>query len=173
MEKIFLPIFNFFKKRRVALYALFFSILIFSGYFASKIKLEEDISKILPHDEKIQKLNEVFQDSKFLDRLVVTISSADSTKDPEPDSLVAFANVLVKKIKEDLQPFIKGIQDKVDDALALEMFGSIYQNLPIYLNENDYRVIDSLTTRKTLRETLENNIRSLSSPRGSLSKISS
>ena len=166
MEKIFLPIFNFFKKRRVALYALFFSILIFSGYFASKIKLEEDISKILPHDEKIQKLNEVFQDSKFLDRLVVTISSADSTKDPEPDSLVAFANVLVKKIKEDLQPFIKGIQDKVDDALALEMFGSIYQNLPIYLNENDYRVIDSLTTRKTLRETLENNIRSLSSPAG-------
>jgi predicted RND superfamily exporter protein len=97
MEKIFLPIFNYFEKRRVALYCLFFSCLFVSGFFASRIQLEEDISKILPNDEKIHKLNEVFQDSKFLDKLVITISAKDSTRDAEPDSLVAFAEGLGNK----------------------------------------------------------------------------
>jgi 1-acyl-sn-glycerol-3-phosphate acyltransferase len=166
MEKIFLPIFNYFEKRRVALYILFFSCLVISGYFASRIQLEEDISKILPDDQKIQKLNEVFQDSKFLDKLVITISLNDSTKGPQPDSLVVFADILVAKLNEELKPFIKSIQDKVDDALALEMFGSIHQNLPVYLNERDYEAIDSLTTRETIRQTLQNNIRTLSSPAG-------
>lgn len=166
MEKIFLPIFNYFEKRRVALYILFFSCLIISGFLASRIQLEEDISRILPDDPKIQKLNEVFQDSKFLDRLVVTISINDSAKEAEPDSLVAFADGLVTKLNEDLKPFIKSIQDKVDDALALEMFGSIHQNLPIYLTEKDYETIDSLTTRGAIRQTLQNNIRTLSSPAG-------
>ena len=166
MEKIFLPIFNYFEKRRVALYVVFFSCLIVFGYLASRIQLEEDISKILPNDPKVQKLNEVFQDSKFLDRLVVTVSLQDSIKDAEPDSLVAFAEEFVAQTKEELKPYVRSIQDRADDALALEMFGSIYDNLPVYLTEKDYQAIDSLTTREAIRQTLQNNIRTLSSPAG-------
>jgi 1-acyl-sn-glycerol-3-phosphate acyltransferase len=166
MEKIFLPIFNFFEKRRIALYILFFSCLIVSGFFASRIQLEEDISKILPDDQKIQKLNEVFQDSKFLDKLVVTISTRDSTLEAQPDSLVAFAEILATKVNEELNPYIKRVQDKVDDGLALEMFGSIHDNLPVYLEEKDYQSVDSLIARETIRQTLQNNIRTLSSPAG-------
>ena len=166
MERIFLPIFNYFEKRRVALHILFFSSLIISGFLASRIQLEEDISKILPDDPKIQKLNEVFQDSKFLDKLVITIAVKDSTKEVQPDSLVAFADALVTGINDELKPYIKNLQDKVDDGLALEMFGSIYENLPVYLEEKDYQSIDTLTTREVIRQTLQNNIRTLSSPAG-------
>jgi hypothetical protein len=42
----------------------------------------------------------------------------------------------------------------VDDALALEMFGSIQKNLPVYFDEKDYRSIDSLTLRETIRSNL-------------------
>lgn len=166
MEKIFLPIFNYFEKRPVVFYISFLTCFLVSAFFASRIQLEEDISKILPNDNKIQKLNEVFQDSKFLEKLVITISSRDTTGDPQPDSLVTFADLFVLKLHEKLKPYIRSIQDKVDDALALEMFGSIHQNLPIYLDEKDYLTIDSLTTRETIRQTLENNIRTLSSPAG-------
>ena len=166
MEKIFLPIFNYFEKRRVALHFLFFSCLIISGFFASRIQLEEDVSTILPNDEKVQKLNEVFQDSKFLDKLVVTISMKDSIQEEQPDSLVAFAEVFSTKVNNELAPYVKNVQDKVDDGLALEMFGRIHENLPVYLDEKDYQSIDSLTSRETIRRTLANNIRTLSSPAG-------
>ncbi len=133
MEKIFLPIFNYFQKRRIAFYIIFLSCFLISDYFASRIQLEEDISKILPGDKKIQRLNEVFQDSKFLEKLVITVSMKDTTDTAQPDSLVVFADVFVLKLNEKLKPYIRSIQDKVDDALALEMFGSIHDNLPIYL----------------------------------------
>ena len=55
------------------------------AFFASRIHFEEDISKILPHDKKIEKLNEVFQNSKFADKLVITVSLKD-TAAVQPDS---------------------------------------------------------------------------------------
>jgi len=166
MEKIFLPVYNYFQKKPVAFYIIFLTCFLVSAYFASRIQLEEDISKILPNDRKIQKLNEVFQDSKFLDKLVITVSIEDSTVIAEPDSLVAFADILVLKLNENVKTYISSIQDKVDDELAWQMFGNIYQNLPIYLDEKDYHSIDSLTIRATVQQTLQNNIRTLSSPTG-------
>lgn len=166
MEKIFLPIYNFFERRRVALFVIFFSCVIGCGYLASKIKLEEDISKILPNDEKIQKLNDVFQDSRFLEKLVVTISDLDTTAEARPEKLVSFADSFVVALQSDLKPYIRSVQDRVDDELALEMFQAISQNLPVYLEERDYASIDSLRTRETIRQTLSNNIRTLSSPAG-------
>ena len=74
MEKLLLNIYNFYTKRRPALYITFASILFLAGFFAWQVKFEEDISKILPKDKKIEKLNEVFQNSKFMDKLAVTVS---------------------------------------------------------------------------------------------------
>ena len=68
MEKILLNIYNFYTKRLPALYVTFAALLLLSGFFAWKVKFEEDISKVLPKDKKIEKLNEVFQNSKFIDK---------------------------------------------------------------------------------------------------------
>ena len=56
MEKILLQIYNFFKKRQPALYFMFAAFLLGAGWFALQVKFEEDISKILPNDKKIEKL---------------------------------------------------------------------------------------------------------------------
>jgi len=72
MEKILLQIYSFFEKRQWVLYITFAFIFLLAGWFASQLKFEEDISKILPNDKKVEKLNEVFQNSKFIDKLAVT-----------------------------------------------------------------------------------------------------
>ena len=74
-------------------------IFLLAGWFAVQVKFEEDISKILPKDKKIEKLNEVFQNSKFMDKLVVTVSLKDTTAAAQPDSLVAYADAFVEKIQ--------------------------------------------------------------------------
>ncbi len=165
MEKILLNIYNFYTKRRSALYITFTVLLLLAGFFAWKLKFEEDISKILPKDKKIEKLNEVFQNSKFMDKLVVTVSLKDTTA-AEPDSLVVYADTLVENIQQKLTPFIAKINYKVDDELALQLFGTVSDHLPVYLIEKDYTAIDSLITPVKVKETLEQDLRTLTSPAG-------
>jgi 1-acyl-sn-glycerol-3-phosphate acyltransferase len=165
MEKILLNIYNFYTKRRPALYITFAALLLLAGFFAWQVKFEEDISKILPKDKKIEKLNQVFQNSKFMDKLVITVSLKD-TASSEPDSLVTYADTLVENIQQRLSPFIAKINYKVDDELALQLFGTVSDHLPVYLTEKDYVAIDSLITPAKVKETLEQDLRTLTSPAG-------
>ena len=166
MAKFFTGIYRYFQKRRLVFFFTFAVCFVLAGYFASRVKFEEDISKILPRDKKIDQLNQVFTNSKFLDKLVVTISLKDSAATAQPDSLAAFADIFVNAIQNKLDGYIAAIKYKVDDSLALELFGTVSEHLPIYLNEKDYAAIDSLVTPAKIKETLEQDIRTLTSPAG-------
>lgn len=166
MEKFFLRIYNYSKDHKSALYGSFILSLLVFAFFAYKVNFEEDISKILPNDKKIEKLNSVFQNSKFADKLAITISLKDSTTEPQPDSLVNFADSFVTQIQNKLSPFIHKLNYKVDDNTALELFGAINDHLPVFLTEKDYATIDSLIKPETIRQTLESDFRTLVSPSG-------
>ncbi|HEX5153701.1 MAG TPA: 1-acyl-sn-glycerol-3-phosphate acyltransferase [Parafilimonas sp.] len=165
MEKLFTRIYYYFKDHRLVLFASFVLSFAVMAFFASRIHLEEDISKILPHDKSIQKLNDVFQNSKFADKLVITVSLKD-TAAVQPDSLTNFTDTLVANINEQLSPYISKINYKADDDIALSLFKTINNNLPVYLDENDYATIDSLIAPQTIKQTLEQNFRTLVSPAG-------
>ena len=166
MEQLLIAIYNFFRKNRTALFITLAASFLLTGYFAMQVKFEEDIAKILPKDKKIEKLTEVFQNSKFMDKLVVTVSLKDTSATARPDSLVAYADVLAEKIQQKLNPYIRKINAKVDDGLAMELFSTVSDHLPIYLDDKDYRSIDTLITPTKLKETLQQNFRTLTSPAG-------
>ncbi|MEO6732506.1 MAG: 1-acyl-sn-glycerol-3-phosphate acyltransferase [Ferruginibacter sp.] len=166
MAKVFTRIYRYFKKNRLVFFITFALSFVLAGYFAMQVKFEEDILSILPKDKKTEQLNQVFSNSKFLDKLVVTVSLKDSIAAPQPDSLVAFADQFVASAQSKLGSYITKINYRVDDSLALGLFGTISEHLPIYLNEKDYASIDSLTTPHIVKETLTQNIRTLTSPAG-------
>ncbi|MEJ7587120.1 MAG: 1-acyl-sn-glycerol-3-phosphate acyltransferase [Ferruginibacter sp.] len=166
MAKFFTSIYRYFKKNRLVFFITFILSFVLAGYFALQVKFEEDISKILPKDKKTDQLNQVFQDSKFMDKLVLTVSLEDSGKTAEPDSLVAFAESLVTSLQSQLAPYIAKINFKVDDSLALQLYGTVNEHLPIYLNDQDYFSIDSLVAPEKLKETMQQNLRTLTSPAG-------
>ncbi|MEP7278558.1 MAG: 1-acyl-sn-glycerol-3-phosphate acyltransferase [Bacteroidota bacterium] len=166
MEKLFISIYNFFEKRRLVFWITLAGCFLLLSYFALQVKLEEDISKILPNDKKVEKLNEVFQHSKFLDKLVVMVSLQDTGRGAAPDSLEAFAGDLVTILKNEYGAYITKIQDKAEDSLVLQMFDAIGEQLPLYLDEQDYAAIDTLISPAVLQKTLQNNIRVLGSPTG-------
>jgi 1-acyl-sn-glycerol-3-phosphate acyltransferase len=165
MEKALLIIYNYFEKNRKAFYLVFAATLVFITYFASQVKFEEDISKIIPKDKKIEKLNEIFQNSKFIDKLVIMVSLKD-TAAQNPDSLVAYADTFGAAVQQKFSPYIKKVNFRVDDEVALKLFQTINQQLPIYLNDKDYLTIDTLITPAKINSTLRYDIRTLSSPAG-------
>ncbi|WP_214073207.1 trifunctional MMPL family transporter/lysophospholipid acyltransferase/class I SAM-dependent methyltransferase [Mucilaginibacter sp. dw_454] len=165
MEKLLLDIYSYFSKKRLAFYIVFAASFLFIGYFALQVKFEEDISKIIPKDKRIEKLNEIFQNSKFIDKLVIMVSLKDTTAQ-KPDSLVTYADAFGATVQQKLAPYIKKVNFKVDDDIALQLFGTISERLPIYLNRKDYLTIDTLITPAKVKETLQSDIKILTSPAG-------
>jgi 1-acyl-sn-glycerol-3-phosphate acyltransferase len=171
MKFIFLSIFRFFSRNRTAFWAVLILSFVCTGYLASRIHPEEDITSILPADKKLEKMNQVFQESKFADRMVMSISLRD-TANIAPDQLISFADSFVPQLQSALAPFIQSLQAKVDEEEAMTMLENVQQQLPLYLEKADYSKIDSLIQPQVIKSTLEDNIRILSSPAGfALGKI--
>ncbi|WP_295118285.1 trifunctional MMPL family transporter/lysophospholipid acyltransferase/class I SAM-dependent methyltransferase [uncultured Chitinophaga sp.] len=167
MGIFFISIYNFFEKRKPLLWL--FTILSFAlaAFFASRIRLEEDITRILPRDKKIDRLQQFLQSSKFADKLVVTISQKDTTASIAPDSLTEFATSLSEQLRSPVfEPYIKTLQAQTEDAAMLELMGTIRSNLPVFLEAQDYGRIDTLLTPAMLKEALANNYNTLISPAG-------
>ncbi|MBW7891862.1 MAG: MMPL family transporter, partial [Chitinophagaceae bacterium] len=165
MAQFFTGLYHYFFRHKWQAYLLFFTILGISAFFALKLKFEEDISRILPKDKKVEKLNHIFQHSKFMDKLVVMVSLKD-TAVTHPDSLIAFGDQFSLLVEEKLSPYVSKVNYKLDDELTMNLFDVIHDHLPVYLTEKDYLSIDSLIEAKAVKNTLAYNIRTLSSPAG-------
>ncbi len=164
MGILFTAIYRILKKRRILFFLLFLGAMAFVGFFASKIKLEEDITKMMPTDKKIERLNSFFKSSKFLDRLVVTISLADSTAEASPEKLIEFSDSLIASIQQIDSSLLKEITYKVNDNVMYDVYNTFLENLPIFLEEKDYKTLDHLLTSERLDTTLEKNYKTLLSP---------
>ena len=166
METIFVGLYDFFKSRKGFLYSLLVGFLLLFGYGATQITIEEDISKFFPVDEKLEKINQAFQRSRFAERLVVMVSLADSTAPEDSDKLIFFTDSLVDRIQNKLPEFVRDVNYRVNDDLIFETFDVIFNHLPVFLNEKDYQKLDSLVQRETIKNTLANNYKQLVSPAG-------
>jgi 1-acyl-sn-glycerol-3-phosphate acyltransferase len=166
MEKGLILIYHYFAKQKFVFYTVFLACFLAMGYFASQVKFEEDISKVIPKDKKIAKLNEVFQNSKFLDKLVIMVSLKDTTAAANPDSLVAYADEFAATVGPKFKAYIGKANFKVDDDVVMKLFGTISRRLPIYLTQKDYKTIDTLITPGKIKQTLAYDYRTLTSPAG-------
>ena len=166
MATLFIKLYDFFKRRVKLFWAVFCGLILLLSITASQIKLEEDITKFFPDDERVEKLNYVFQNSKFVERIVVMVSVKDSVTAPLPDSLVSFAEILSGRMEQELKPFISRMVTQVDDDVVVKLFSSVYDNLPIFLDDRDYLQLDSIIQPANAEKILETNYRQLISPAG-------
>lgn len=170
METLFVGIYEYFLKRKSLLWAVFVVVLVLIAGGASQIKLEEDITKIFPDDERARELNYVFQNSKFVDRLVVMVSVKDSSVSPQPDNLVNFAEEFIDRINIDLSAYVNQVTGQVDDSRVREVFDVIHKHLPIFLTEKDYIYLDSILQPDAVGGILHEHYKQLISPAGILTK---
>lgn len=166
MGSFFVAIYNWFEKHKIALWGFTIACFVLVSYFAAQIKLEEDITRILPQDKKLDKLQQVFQDSRFADKLVITISQKDTSAAAQPDTLVAYAASLASAAGEKLSPYIKNIQAQTEDSTVMGLMQTIQQHLPVFLEAEDYEKIDSLLQPSVLQQSLQYDYNTLISPAG-------
>ena len=106
---------------------------------------EEDIAKFLPQNEQNEKYAEIYQRLTRQNQIVIVFASKD-TVDVVPSDTIGEA---MDYFCETLQTFdslqvIKDMQIRTDESQMLEVMDFIGQNAPYFLQEDDYRRMDSL-----------------------------
>ncbi|ASK30916.1 glycerol acyltransferase [Chryseobacterium sp. T16E-39] len=166
MHRFFIFLYYLISKNR------FLSILFTAGialvclFFASKINFEEDINQIIPKSEKSDLTAKVLKQLNFSDKIIVIIENKSSE---DSFQLSETANIFLEKISP-LKKYIGAIQGKVNDNEISETFDFVNQNLPLFLDENDYKKINEKLQKDSIAKQVENNYISLSSPTGLVTK---
>lgn len=166
MSKFFLLIFDFFEKRKTLFYVFLTACLTFLIYFSLKIKFNENIMQMLPHDKKNEKLAGFLENSKFTDRIMVSVSFKDSINEKDPDQLVEFSDSLVSRIQLGCAQYIGSITHIANDSDVASVLGIIDSHLPVFLDESDYLKIDSIISPDAIRKKVRDNFQVLTGPSG-------
>lgn len=135
-------------------------------FFASKINFEEDINQIIPKNEKSDLTAKVLKQLNFSDKIIVIIENKSKE---DSFQLSETADTFLQKT-EPLQKYIGSIQGKVNDNEISETFDFVNQNLPLFLNENDYKDIGRKIQKDSLAKQVEDNYISLVSPTSLVTK---
>lgn len=142
--------------------------LILVGFFAFQIKLEEDVTRLIPSGERQEILKKVLRETNFSDKIIVSISSKSEPVDTE--ELVEFAEEFTSRVQNELPQYIKNVQGRVPDEKVAQVYDFVYENLPLFLNSKDYAGIKKRLKEENIRAQLEADYRSLIAPTGFVTK---
>lgn len=166
MHKFFIRVHYFVQNNRLLSLATAFLFLIVFGFFASKIRFEEDITRIIPKNENADVAAKVLKQLNFSDKITVII---EKDKNGSIDDLSQTATDFIDSLHS-CEPYIKNIQGKVDDENIQQTFDFVYQNLPYFLDKNDYAALEKKLTNDSISKQVESNYRTLISPTGIIAK---
>lgn len=144
---------------------VFLFLLVF-GFFASKIRFEEDITRIIPKNENADVATKVIKQLNFSDKITVII---EKDKNGSIDDLTETATNFIDSLKS-CESYIKNIQGKVEDDNIQQTFDFVYQNLPYFLDEKDYANLEKRLVNDSISKQVENNYKTLISPTGIIAK---
>ena len=119
---------------------------------------------MLPSDENIEKISMVSQNINFMDKLIVNIALSDTNLSSDPQKIIEFADQLNKKLIKHQPELIKDINYQVSDKVMYEVYDVFLENLPVFLEEKDYKRIDSLVQQSSVERSIKNNFKTLISP---------
>ena len=166
MGNFFYLIYRFFHARKLLFYAVFGATLAGLGVGAARIRLEENVMQLLPHEKRMDEFSHFLQNSKFTDRIVLFISDTDTTHAPRPQAQATFADELAGRIATRLKPYLATFSYTANDSLVFDVFGTIHDNLPLFLEARDYAQLDSATAPAGVVRRVDANYRTLIGPAG-------
>ncbi|MEW5674714.1 MMPL family transporter [Flavobacterium enshiense] len=166
MHTYFIGIHRFVQRNRLLSAFVAFCFLVLFGFLASKIRFEEDITRIIPKNEKADVTAKVLQQLNFSDKITVII---EKDKAGTVDDLTETADAFLDSINS-CKEYIKDIQGKVDEENIQETFDFVYHNLPLFLEAKDYRQIEQKLNNDSIAAQVDKNYRTLISPTGIVAK---
>ena len=136
---------------------------------AFNVRFEDDITALIPANKETERVQKVLKSISFTDKIIVNI---EKSEDASVEELTQYAADFVDSIQKNYPSYIQGIQGRVDDTEVLKTFDFVYDHLPLFLEEEDYKIIDQKLRKDSIRVQMGQNYRTLISPSGIVAKKS-
>ncbi|MBM1105509.1 MMPL family transporter [Aurantibacter crassamenti] len=137
------------------------------AFLASRIQFEEDISKLIPVNEESKQLQKVLKSVNFADKIIVNIQLQN---DGSANDLTEFATHFLDSLNKTSADYIKDIQGKIEDEVVLKSIDFVYNNLPLFLDETDYKTIAKKLAQDSIAAITKENYKTLISPSGIIAR---
>ena len=170
MERIFISLYRFLKKKKALMYFLMIASSLVFIYFGSKIVFVEDITKLLPQEGPASKSSLVFDDLNVKDMIMLQVTAEGKKGDELVELSENFVQQLImadslRAAQDNEKPYISNIlsgayiqefkeenADKLMDALDF-----VKNHLPTFFSESQIEQFDSLLTPDALAATMQKN----------------
>jgi 1-acyl-sn-glycerol-3-phosphate acyltransferase len=195
MTKFFLSVYDCFSQRRGRLFALLLLLVILLAFSAYHIKFKEDISRFLPENKENERIRNAYQYVASSNTVTVycNFKEPEDEDDHDPsaqpsgndgqvfaddrsgqlpsDEAIAAQTGAIDALAERLQTrmdssYVKSIFYSVEPAEMLAISTFIIDNMPYFLDEDDYSRMDTLLTREAIAHRLLMNKKALTSSAG-------
>ena len=167
MSKFTISVYRFFKKYRVIFYATLILPIVLFAYLGSKIRLEEDITKLLPATQDGGAAELVFSNLKVKDKIFILFNP--KSEDADVEDLITTCDEFVESLteKDTLHGVIDNVLYQLDEDLFLDGISFLYENVPTFIEDSQYEQIDSLLQKEQVEKQMEENYAELRSAAGS------
>ncbi len=166
MHQFFIQSHQFIRKNRFIAIGIAVLFLVFTGFFASKITFEEDITQIIPKSENSDVTAKALKQLNFSDKITVIIERKKGTTDEQFSEV---AQQFLDSVQQ-CNTYIKEIQGVINQENIQETFDFVYQNLHLFLEDADYQILENKLSKDSIEQQIQKNYRSLISPAGIVSR---
>src|ERR1043165_8415004 len=108
LQSIFVSIYDFFHRRRSLFLAVFLLSLGLWAFLSTRIKLQEDITSMLPDSKAIKAMNNVISKTQAGEQVIFMMSLKDTTIS-NPDSVITAANTFTGQLTKACRKWIDTI----------------------------------------------------------------
>lgn len=164
MSDFFYSIYKYFLKRPKTFILTLLLFLSACSVSLFGLSFEENFYSFFPKNAHFEKVSTFLQNSPLIEKIIINISLNDGAE-ADPDLLADAAGEFSAILKERYQPeYIKAINDTVSQEKMAVIHSVFYNNIPLFLTDDDYRDIESRLNRKGIDRSVENCYKMLMTP---------
>ena len=146
MTSLFIRVYRYFRSHRAVCWLSMVLLLVFFGWQASLIHLEEDIDKLMPSSKNEDGTTKLaFADLKIKDKVFLLF--AKNAANAEYAELIAACDAFVDSLQQD-SALIEDVFYRLDEELIPDGIDYLIEHVPAYIDTAAYARFDTLLTKE-------------------------
>ncbi len=165
MKRLFVSLYRHFEKHPFLMWVLLAVITVLCVLSALRLDFVEDISRFLPGSKENARVNYAYEHLGGDNKLVVSISMADTTNTPDPQLLMSAVDHTARELSDnDSLHLVKSLLYQVDDQTVNDLVSFVVENMPYFLSEEDYMRMDSMMSEEAIGRRLSETRKLVAAP---------
>ena len=168
MRHFFVKLYDFFEKKPLFMWLLLLVLIVGCVFGVTRLQFVEDIGSFFPKGGDNKRVNYAYQHIGADNRIVISISEANKNgEDVDYDLLTSAVEDVAERLSsDDTANLTKDILYRIEQEKMAEITAFVLQNMPYFLENEDYERMDTLLNREHIAAQLETDKFILSTPSG-------